>query len=85
MPHTGGSESATLILIKNSIYVSTPCNSSLPELVKNKQKFALSIKIRLWLTSKRRVRISSNKPYDIGDNLAKKPGWRQVKMDKEKV
>ena len=36
-----------------------------------KQKFASSIEIRLWFTSKLKVRISSNKPYDLGDNLAK--------------
>ena len=35
------------------------------------QKFALSNEIRLWFGRKRRVRISSNKPYDLGDNLAK--------------
>ena len=36
-----------------------------------KQKFASNIEIRLWFTSKLKVRISSNKPYDLGDNLAK--------------
>ena len=36
-----------------------------------KQKFSLSIEIRLWFASKLSVRISSNNPYDIGDNLAK--------------
>ena len=35
------------------------------------QNFAPSIEISLWFTIKLKVRISSNKPYDLGDNLAK--------------